>query len=127
MAGELEAVVRQMLEGLDKGDMSFVTAVMASEAQGIDEISRRWMRGNDEVKDYAQQLAGMVSNVHTEIRDAHETAWDDTGLLTCWIEQDYTMEGDPIHISAPTTVVLRKEDGDWRVALFHSLPLPPEP
>jgi ketosteroid isomerase-like protein len=126
MAGELETVLRTMMDGLDKGDMSSVTAALAGGAQGIDEISRRWMRGDDEVRDYAAKLAGLVSDVHTEIRDPHEAIWGDTGVLTCWLDQDYTIEGDPTHISAPTTVVMRKEDGDWRVALFHSIPLPPE-
>lgn len=46
--GELEAVVRQMFEGLDKGDADSAVATLAEDAQGIDEISRRWMRDEND-------------------------------------------------------------------------------
>jgi SnoaL-like protein len=125
--GELEAVMRQMFEGLDKGDISFATTHIGADAQGIDEISRRWMRGSNEVNAYVQQLMGMVSDVHSDVQDGHEQIWGDVGLFTCWLEQDYTMEGNRQHVSAPTTAVLRRQGGAWKVELFHSLPLPAEP
>ena len=45
-------------------------------------------------------------------------------MLTCWLEQDYTLKGNTQHISAPTTIVLHREAGEWKVVLFHSIPLP---
>ena len=45
-------------------------------------------------------------------------------MLTCWLEQDYTLEGNSQHISAPTTIVLHREASEWKVVLFHSIPLP---
>jgi uncharacterized protein (TIGR02246 family) len=126
MAGELEAVVREMFEGLDKGEASVAIASFADDAQGIDEISRRWMRGEKEVGSYVRQLTEMVSDVHSEMQDVHERVWGDCGVLTFWLEQDYTIEGDRKHISAPTTVVLRRDGGSWHMELFHSLPLPKE-
>jgi ketosteroid isomerase-like protein len=36
------------------------------------------------------------------------------------------MEGKAQHVSAPTTLVLRRQDGEWKLALFHSVPLPEE-
>lgn len=124
--GELEAVVRQMFEGLDKGDADSAVATLAEDAQGIDEISRRWMRDENELGSYVGQLMGMVSDAHSEVQDVHERIWGDCGVLTCWLEQDYTFEGDRKHVSAPTTVVLRRVGGAWKVELFHSLPLPEE-
>jgi ketosteroid isomerase-like protein len=44
--------------------------------------------------------------------------------LTCWLNQDYTLEGSAQHVSAPTTIVFRRVDGEWKLALFHSIPLP---
>jgi SnoaL-like domain len=126
MADELEVIVRQMLEGLDKGDASLAMANIADDVQGIDEISRRWMRGKNELGAYVQQAMGMLSDVHSEMRDVHERVWGDSGVLTCWLEQDYTMEGDRKHISAPTTVVLRRDGGSWQIELLLSLPLPEE-
>ena len=127
MAGELGAVVRRMFDGLDRGDAASVGQDIASDAQGIDEISRRWMRGADQVRDYASQMSSQAKDVHSELVDVHETVWGDVGILTCWLEQDYTFEGTRRHISAPTTLVLRREGGAWKFALFHSAPLPEAP
>ena len=124
MSGELETVVREMFVGLDKGDVSSAMEHIADDAQGIDEISRRWMRGEKDVSSYVQQMMGMVSDVHSEMLDVHERVWGDCGVVTCWLEQDYTLDGDRTHVSAPTTVVLRRIGGSWRMELFHSLPMP---
>ncbi len=48
----------------------------------------------------------------------------DTGVLTCWIDQDYTMNGTPQHIFAPTTMILPPDGGASKLALWHSIPLP---
>ena len=123
MAGELERPVRDLFEALDRMDVESMEKTIAEDAQSVDEISRRWLRSKDEIAGYLRQLAGAVSDVHSELRDVHEQAWGDAGVVTCWLEQDYTMEGTGQHVSAPTTLVLRREDGDWRIALFHSVPL----
>lgn len=127
MAGELEGVVRGVLAALDRLDMASIGELLAPEAQGVDEISRRWMRGREEVGAYLRQLEGAVQDVRSELRDVHEVVWGDTGMVTAWLEQDYTLEGQRQHISAPTTVVLHQEDGRWRVVLLHSVPLPESP
>jgi uncharacterized protein (TIGR02246 family) len=126
MAGELESKVRSLFEALDRGDTAAAKGSIAQDAQGIDEISRRWMRGHDELGSYVEQMMREVSAVHSEIHDAHERVWGDVGVLTCWLEQDYTLENERTHVSCPTTIVLRRENGEWRFALFHSTPLPAE-
>ena len=126
MAGELETVVHEMFAALDRNDADGVIRTGAKDMQGIDEISRHWMRGLDEVGNYIRQLLTMVSNIRSSVNDVHETVIGDAGLVTCWLEQDYVMEGTPQHISAPTTMLLRREDGAWKILLFHSLPLPAE-
>jgi ketosteroid isomerase-like protein len=32
--------------------------------------------------------------------------------------------GQEQSVSAPTTIVFRNEGGDWKLSLFHSVPLP---
>jgi hypothetical protein len=55
-----------------------------------------------------------------------ERRWGDMGLVTCWLDQDYTLEGAKQHVSAPTTILLQREDGEWKLSLVHSIPLPEE-
>jgi uncharacterized protein (TIGR02246 family) len=124
MAGELEAVARQMLAAVDRNDAEGIMRTAADDIVGIDEISRRWLRGRAAVGEYVRQLVTAVQDVRSELRDVQEAVWGDVGLVTCWLEQDYTLEGKRQHVSAPTSVVLRREGAAWRVVLFHSIPLP---
>jgi ketosteroid isomerase-like protein len=124
VAGELETVLRDGFAALDRLDVAGVMRVFGSEPQGVDEISRRWQRGRAEVEAHVRQMEGAVRDIHSELRDVREVTWEDTGLVTGWLEQDYTMGGQPQHISAPLTTVLRREGGDWRIVLIHAVPLP---
>ena len=122
MVGEMTAVLQGMFDALDKSDPEMALASIGADAQGIDEISRRWMRGPGEVTRYVRELFGIAEDVHSEMHDVHEVDWGETGVVTFWLEQDYTLDGDRGHVSAPTTAVLRREGGAWKLALFHSLP-----
>lgn len=127
MSNELESVANDFIAALDSMDVDRMMGTATEDAQGVDEISRRWIRGRGELDSYLRQLIGAVSDVRTELRDSEERVWGDTGILTCWLDQDYTMDGNAQHVSAPTTIAFRREDGDWKVALFHSIPLPEQP
>lgn len=127
MSGELESVANDFVAALDSMDVDRMMQAATEDAQGVDEISRRWLRGRGELDSYLRELMGAVSDVRTGLRDAEERIWGDTGMLTCWLDQDYTMEGNDQHISAPTTLVFHREGGQWKLALFHSIPLPEQP
>ena len=124
--GELQTALEDMYDAFARGDADGLVALVASEAQGVDEISRKWMRGGDEVRNYLRGLISMVTDVKTVVSDGHEKIDGDQGLLTCWLEQDYVLEGTTQHVSAPTTVIFEREGGQWKFSLFHSIPLPPE-
>jgi ketosteroid isomerase-like protein len=126
MPGELESVANGFVAALDAMDLDRMMASALDDAQGIDEISRRWIRGRAQLDTYMRGLMGAVSNLRTELRDVEERMWRDTGMVTCWLEQDYELEGQAQHVSAPTTIVMRRQDGEWKLALFHSVPLPAE-
>jgi ketosteroid isomerase-like protein len=124
MAGELEAIVIEMLDALRKKDVDALGRFTAEDSQGVDEISRRWLRGREELNGYIARLFELVGDVESEIRDVHEAVYGDVGIVTFWLEQDYTLEGRPQHVSAPTTVVLHRDGEAWKLTLFHSVPLP---
>ncbi len=126
MGGALEAATRQYFDFVDRKDAEALIEAGTEDIQAVDEISRRWIRGIDELGTYIRHLLNMVEEVHTSISNVHETLLGEIGILTCWIEQDYTLEGKGQHVSAPTTVAFRRESGAWKVVLFHSVPLPPE-
>ncbi len=51
----------------------------------------------------------------------------DTSVYTCWTDQHYVLEGTAQQISAPTTLVFRRQSADWKLVLFHSVPLAEQP
>jgi uncharacterized protein (TIGR02246 family) len=125
--GELEAVVLEMFDALRKKDAEALARFAADDSQGIDELSRRWLRGRDEMTRHVAGLLEMVDDVESELRDVHEATYGDVGVVTFWLEQDYTLEGQRQHVSAPTTVVLTRAGEAWKLALFHSVPVPEAP
>jgi len=124
--GDLETVVRGMIAAYEKLDGDAILSMSGSDIQAVDEISRKWMRGTAALKEYFNALPGELSDVSTALSDFSETVYGDTGVVTFWIEQDYSFDGEEQHISAPTTAVFHKEGGTWRAVLFHSIPLPAE-
>lgn len=122
MAGELEKRVRDMMRKMDAKDWDALNQMATDDLRGVDEITRKWTHGKKTIIDGLREAP--IEDLRTEVRDISETTWGDTGLVTCWIEQDYTYQGKPQHVSAPTTLLFRKTGSDWRMVLFHSVPLP---
>jgi len=124
MAGPLEPVLSEMFDALGRGDAEQLLGHFSQDPQGVDEISREWIRGREALERYLRGLLAQVKDVSSEIRDFHEVMLGDVGLATFWLEQDYTLGGESHHISAPSSAVLRRENGSWRIVTFHSIPLP---
>ena len=124
MVGELESIAQQFFASLDELDLDRLIPVLAEDVEEIDEVSRRWLRGKGEVGGYFTEILKSVSNVKSVLSDAQERIWGDVGLLTCWLDQSYTLDGTDATISAPTTLLFVRQDGTWRIRLFHSYPIP---
>jgi hypothetical protein len=126
VAGELETVLRDQFSAFDRKDPDALLGLVDEQGQGVDEIARRWLRGRDAIAGYVQQALPALENINSQLSDVHETVWGDVGLVTCWLEQDYTFQGRQHHVSAPTSAVLRRVGGEWRIVLLHTVPLPEE-
>jgi ketosteroid isomerase-like protein len=126
MSGALESATRQLFEALDRKDIETVASSLAQDAQAVDEISRRWMRGKAAIEKYFHEALAMVDDIHSTVTDVHESVYGEIGFTTCWLEQDYTLEGKRTHVSAPTTLAYRREGAGWKTLLIHTVPLAPE-
>ena len=122
MAGELEKRVREAMRKIDAKDWDGLSQMATEDMRGVDEVTRKWTLGKKAIIDGLREAP--IEDIRSDLRDVNEVTWGDAGLVTCWIEQDYRLEGKPIHVSAPTTFLFRRMGSDWRVALFHSVPLP---
>src|SRR5437763_3431215 len=119
-----QETVGRLLEHLDALNIDGIVAMLTADAQSVDEITRSWTRGRAAIEAYMSQLKGSVSDVHSQMSDVQEQVWGDVGLVTFVLDQIYTLEGQSQTISAPTSIVFRRHDGDWKIALIHTVPLP---
>jgi ketosteroid isomerase-like protein len=119
----LEQEVRALLERLDAMDIESLASMLTEDAQSVDEITRGWTRGRAAIAAYLSQLKHTVSDVHSEMKDPQESDLGKVGLITFVLEQTYTMDGQQQNISAPTSILFRRENDDWKIALIHTVPI----
>jgi ketosteroid isomerase-like protein len=122
----MEAEVRALLERLDAMDIESLGSMLTEDAQSVDEITRGWTRGRAAIQAYLSQLKDTVSDVRSRMKDPQESDWGPIGLITFVLEQTYTMDGQQQTISAPTSILFRREKEDWKIALIHTVPIPEE-
>ena len=126
VASELESIARELFEALDRKDFDRIVGLATDDVQGVDEISRGWLRGRAAMEAYLKSLGEQVSNVRSTLTDIHAVEMGDVGIVTLVLDQEYDMAGQHTSIHAPTSIVVRRVDGGWRVALLHSVPLAEE-
>lgn len=124
-AVDFKAEVKKLLEHFDRQQHAELKDMFADDAQGVDEISRGWVRGKAKMDTYFKKLQEMgVSNIRSATRDFDTKHWDDVALVTCVTDQTYEMGGDKVAITAPMSVLFRRHRGEWKVELVHAVPLP---
>jgi ketosteroid isomerase-like protein len=123
-ADALEDETRRLLNLLDAMDLRGLAGMLTEDAQGVDEISRSWTRGRTALDEYFAELEGTVADVHSQLSDLHTAAWGEVGLVTFVLDQTYKLNGEEQRLSAPTSMVFRRQDGGWKVAMIHSVPIP---
>jgi uncharacterized protein (TIGR02246 family) len=120
-------LVRRLFDALDALDTARIEALAAADVQGVDELSGGWMRGRDAVHGYFERIkAAGLTRLRSTASDVATTEWGDAAVVTLVLDQTYTFGRQEQRIHAPTSIVLRREGGEWRFVLFHSVPLPEE-
>lgn len=126
VASTLESVARELFDALDRKDFDRIVRLATDDVQGIDEISRGWLRGRAAMEAYFTSLGAQVSNIRSTLSDVQAAEVGDVGIVTLVLDQEYEMGGQRASIHAPTSIVVRRVDGDWRIVLLHSVPLAEE-
>jgi uncharacterized protein (TIGR02246 family) len=120
---DVESVVREAYDAMEKLDVARVATMIVPDIQAVDAVMRTWKRGLDEIGAHLAALESGMSDEHSEITDLEIREYGATAIATYTVEQEYTFAGKRHHDVCPTTMVLSRVDGDWKIALFHSLPL----
>jgi ketosteroid isomerase-like protein len=126
VASPLESMARGLFEALDRKDFDGIVRLATDDVQGVDEISRGWLRGRAAMEAYFKSLGEQASNIRSTLSDIHAVEVGDVGILTLVVDQEYDIGGQRTSIHAPTSIVVRRVGGDWRIVLLHSVPLAEE-
>lgn len=126
-ATALEQETRRVFELLDALDVDGLGAMLTDDVQGVDEITRGWTRGRAALAAYFAQLKDVVSDPRSQLTDLRAAVWGDVGLVTFVLDQTYKMNGREETIAAPTSMLFRRQDEGWKVALIHTVPIPEQP
>jgi uncharacterized protein (TIGR02246 family) len=119
-----DEVVRELFRALDALDLAGIEARFTDDVQGVDERSAGWRRGRTAVHAYLESVVSAgISDLRSEISDLSSVEWDDTAVVTLVLDLTYRMGRAGERIHAPTSIVLRRTDGEWRCALLHSVPV----
>lgn len=124
-AVDFRAEVQKLFDRFDRQEFDQLQEMFADDVQGVDEISRKWLRGKAATDGYFTTLAEAgVADIRSKVGDFDTRQWDDIALVTCTAEQSYTMGGDEVTIHAPVSVLFRRNRGHWQIQLIHAVPLP---
>jgi ketosteroid isomerase-like protein len=94
----------------------------ADDVSIVDEISKKWLHGKKEaVATWTPILAGMQS-CKTVLSDFHVAVAGDISIVTCMLDQTYVYEGQSITVTAPTTCLVRMDNGALKLILAHTIP-----
>ncbi|MBT8199016.1 MAG: nuclear transport factor 2 family protein [Acidimicrobiia bacterium] len=122
---DFQKEVQKLFDLFDNLEIDKLKDMFSDDAQGVDEISRQWLRGKDAMNGYFAQLAEMgISDIHSDLSDVEVKQWDDVALVTCIADQTYKVGGDQVTIKAPGSFLFRRNNGSWRLELVHAVPLP---
>ena len=110
---------------LDAKDEAALRAQFSDDPQATDEFTRGWLRGRTALEAYFVENLPRITEIHSRIDGADVRRWGDVEVETFVLRQSYVYDGTRSDIEAPTTMIWRHEGDTWKLALMHSIPLPP--
>ncbi|MPZ85463.1 MAG: hypothetical protein GEV28_35780 [Actinophytocola sp.] len=123
---DIEEFVRDAYRAMETVDVDRVRTMLSDDLQAVDGLMRTWKRGLGEVGQHLAALESSLQRWGSELGDMVVRDYGDTAIATYLVEERYSFAGQDYLDVAPTTMVLRRVDGDWKIVLFQSVPMPPE-
>jgi ketosteroid isomerase-like protein len=112
----------EYLRLLDAKDEAGIFSLLADDAQVVDELTRRWVRGRHAIGAALRELFTRVTDLQSTAEDVHVVRWGDIEVETFTLRQVYDLDDVTCWVVSPTTLVWRRIDHAWRLALLSSIP-----
>lgn len=122
---DFKAEVRELFARFDRQDWKGIKALLSDDPQGVDEISRRWLRGKGAIDGYFAELQKMgVDGIRSKPSDFAVKQYGDVALVTCMVDQRYEADGADVSITAPVSVLFHRRGAEWKIESIHAVALP---
>jgi len=112
----------EYLRLLEAKDEAGIFDLLAEDAQIVDELTRHWVRGRLPIGASLRELFTRVTDIQSTAEDVHVTRWGDVQVETFTLRQVYDLDDASCWVVAPTTLVWRRVDHAWKLALMSSIP-----
>lgn len=112
----------EYLRLLDAKDETGIFNLLADDAQIVDELTRRWVRGRHEIGAALRELFTRVTDLQSTAEDVHVVRWGDIEVETFTLRQVYDLDDATCWVVSPTTLVWRRVGHAWKLALLSSIP-----
>ncbi len=123
---DVEEFVRSAYRAMETVDVAKIRTMLADDLQAVDGLMRTWKRGVGEIGQHLSALESSLQRWGSEISDMQVRDYGETAIATYLVEEKYSFQGREYVDVAPSSMVLRRVDGQWRIVLFQSVPLPQE-
>lgn len=117
-----EQFVLDLFKSLDRLEPFF--DFLTDDVICVDEISKKWMRGKAAAVETWTPILAAMESCKSIMSDIHVDTSGDLSIVTGMLDQTYVFNGQQVTINAPTTFILRKEQGALKAYLFHTVPFP---
>jgi ketosteroid isomerase-like protein len=108
---------------VDAKDETGLRAMLANDAQGVDEVTRRWVRDPAAIERYFHDLLPAISDMHSTVTDLESRSWGDLTVETSMVHQTAVFGGKSVDLDAPTTTIWRRQGDVWKLVLIHTVAL----
>lgn len=112
----------EFLRLLDAKDEAAIVHLLADDAQLVDETTRRWVRGRDAIGSVLREQLSRMCDIHSTAQEVHVERWGDVEVETFVLRQVYDCDDAPCYEVSPTTLVWRRIDRAWKLALIDAVP-----
>lgn len=116
-------LIDELFRALDAKDAAGICALLADDAAMVDEITRGWMIGRDNLRAHLEATLSTVESIESEVNDLRVQEKGSFATATCTLVQNYRFGGSRVEVVAPTSLSLERTDGGWRIVHMHAVPL----
>ena len=112
----------EYLRLLEAKDETGIFDLLAEDAQVVDELTRRWVRGRLPIGAAMRELFTRVTDIHSTVEDLHVMRWGDIQVETFTLHQVYDLDEVSCWVVSPTTMIWHRVGHAWKLALLSSIP-----